>query len=53
MERIDCLLLGYRRVKVAPELTDSAVSLLLRAGIAVKIPPDGEFSVMEKDTASS
>lgn len=50
MERIDFLLLGYRRVKVAPELTDSAVSALLRAGIAVKIPPDGEFSVMEKDT---
>ncbi len=49
MERIDCLLFGYRRVKVAPEQMDVAVSALLRAGIAVKIPPDGEFSVREKD----
>ncbi len=49
MERIDCLLFGYRRVAVAREDLSVATSLLLRGGIIAKIGTDGGFSVRERD----
>ncbi len=50
MVRIDCLIFGYRRIKIDPSKISIATSRLLRLGISIKITPDGTFCTRERDS---
>ncbi len=49
MARIDGLIFGYRRVKVAEKDVSNAASLLLRAKINARVSPNGDLLVRERD----
>lgn len=49
MVRIDCMIFGYRKIKISPENLSSATALLLRNGISSRFNPDGTVTVRERD----
>ena len=49
MVRIDCLVLGYRRLNIERDKLDLATSILLRSSINATILPCGEIIVRESD----
>ena len=49
MVRIDCLIFGYRKIKISPETLSVATSVLLRASIPSRINADGTLTVRERD----
>lgn len=51
MVRIDCLLFGYRKIRIDPEKLSTATALLLRLGIPSRFNPDGTITVRERDFA--
>ena len=49
MVGIDCLVFGYRKIKISPDNLSDATSLLLRGSIYSKINSDGTLTVRERD----
>ena len=49
MVRIDCLIFGYRKLKIAPEDLSEVTSILIRASIPSRINSDGTLTVRERD----
>lgn len=49
MVRIDCLIFGYRRLKIDPEFLSEATSILLRSSIPSRISSDGTVTIRERD----
>ena len=49
MVRIDCLIFGYRRIKIPPTAVATVTTRLLHLGVSVKISSEGEFAVRERD----
>ena len=51
MVRIDCVVFGYRKLKILPENLSEATSIMLRASITSRINADGTVTVRERDFA--
>ena len=49
MVGIDCLVFGYRKIKISPEDLSKATSILLRSAITSRINSDGTLIVRERD----
>lgn len=49
MVRIDCLIFGYRKLKIDPADLSSVTSVLLRSSIPSRINSDGTLTVRERD----
>ena len=49
MARIDCIIFGYRKIKIPPECTAKVTTRLLHLGISAMIANDGSFTVRERD----
>ena len=49
MVKIDCLIFGYRRVKVDPEKIGLLTSRLLKYSIPSEVKPDGTVIIKERD----
>ena len=49
MVRIDCLIFGYRRIRISPEDLSLASSILIRAAVSSRIDHDGTVIIRERD----
>ncbi len=49
MVRIDCLIFGYRRLKIEPNDLSLVTSILIRSSVFSSINSDGTITVKEKD----
>ncbi len=49
MVRIDCLIFGYRKIKISPDDLHILTSLLIRSSIPSRINSDGTIIVRERD----
>ncbi|MBO5907306.1 MAG: sporulation protein YqfD [Clostridia bacterium] len=49
MVRIDCLIFGYRKIKIPKDAVAKVTTRFLHMGVSVKISSDGEFTVRERD----
>ena len=49
MVKIDCLIFGYRRLKVAPEDLSELTSIFIRSSVFSSISDDGTIIVRERD----
>lgn len=49
MVRIDCIIFGYRKLKIDPSDVSIATALLLRTGIPSRLNSDGTITVRERD----
>ena len=49
MVRIDCLIFGYRKLRIDPSDVSTATALLLRAGVPSHFNSDGTITIRERD----